>query len=142
MKKFYLIGFAFLLLFDTAGQSFFKLTADNAFPPELNFEWLWRVFSHPYVYVAIAGYIGAFFSWMTLLKKAPVGPAFAASHLEVVTTMIVSIWLFNEEINLTRFLGALFIVIGIIFLALAEKQVEALEKKKEKEKKAAESDSA
>lgn len=135
MKKFYLIGFTFLLLFDTVGQSFFKLTADSAYPPEMSSDWLSRVFFHPYVYVAIGGYIGAFFAWMTLLKKAPVGPAFAASHLEVVTTMIVSIWLFNEEINLTRFLGALFIVIGIIFLAFAEKQVEALDRKKQLESK-------
>lgn len=129
MKKFYLIGFTFLLLFDTVGQSFFKLSADHAFPPEMNLDWLLRVFTKPYVYVAIAGYIGAFFAWMTLLKKAPVGPAFAASHLEVVTTMMVSIWLFNEQINAARLLGAAFIVIGIVFLALAEKQVQTLDLK-------------
>ncbi|MGE9549384.1 DMT family transporter [Snodgrassella sp. CS2] len=123
MRKFYLIGFALLLLFDTLGQSSFKLTAIHAQPLEANLGWILRVFTQPWVYIAIAGYIGAFFTWMALLKKAPVGPAFAASHLEVVTVMLVSAFLFHEHITAIRIIGALFIVGGIIFLALAEKEI-------------------
>lgn len=123
MRKFYLIGFALLLLFDTLGQSSFKLAAIHAEPLEASFDWVIRVFSNHWVYTAIVGYIGAFFTWMILLKKAPIGPAFAASHLEVVTVMIASIWLFNETITWTRLVGAGLIVGGIIFLALAEKEV-------------------
>ncbi|MGL4387134.1 DMT family transporter [Snodgrassella alvi] len=123
MRKFYLIGFALLLLFDTLGQSSFKLTAIHAQPLEANLGWILRVFTQPWVYIAIAGYIGAFFTWMALLKKAPVGPAFAASHLEVVTVMLVSAFLFHEHITVIRIIGAVFIVGGIIFLALAEKEI-------------------
>lgn len=123
MRKFYLIGFALLLLFDTIGQTSFKLTANHAEPLEASIEWIIRVFTNPWVYIAVCGYIGAFFTWMILLKKAPVGPAFAASHLEVVTVMLVSIWVFDEHITLTRFFGATLIVIGIVFLALAEKEI-------------------
>lgn len=123
MRKFYLIGFALLLLFDTIGQSSFKLTAIHAQPLQANIEWIARVFTKPWVYIAILGYIGAFFTWMTLLKKAPVGPAFAASHLEVVTVMLVSAFLFHEHITVIRIIGAIFIVAGIIFLAFAEKEL-------------------
>lgn len=123
MRKFYLVGFALLMLFDTIGQSSFKFTANHAEPLELSLDWVIRVFSNPWVYIAIFGYIGAFFTWMTLLKKAPVGPAFAASHLEVVTVMIASVWLFHEQITLTKLIGAGLIVGGIIFLALAEKEI-------------------
>jgi len=126
MRKFYLIGFALLLLFDTIGQTSFKLTANHAEPLEANIDWIIRVFTNPWVYIAIFGYIGAFFTWMILLKKAPVGPAFAASHLEVVTVMLVSIWVFNEHITLVRFSGAALIIIGIIFLAFAEKEINQL----------------
>jgi drug/metabolite transporter (DMT)-like permease len=125
MRRFYLIGFTFLMLFDTLGQVSFKLTASQAEPLEFSVQWLLRVFGSPWVYAAIAGYIGAFFTWMTLLKRAPVGPAFAASHLEVVTVMIASVWLFHEEITLPRLVGAILIVSGIICLALAEKQIAA-----------------
>ncbi|PIT50921.1 DMT family transporter [Snodgrassella communis] len=133
MRKFYLIGFALLLLFDTLGQSSFKLTAIHAQPLEASLEWIIRVFTQPWVYIAIAGYIGAFFTWMMLLKKAPVGPAFAASHLEVVTVMLVSAFLFHEHITATRIMGAVFIVAGIIFLALAEKEIIQTEHSKDDE---------
>lgn len=123
MKKFYLIGFTLLLLFDTIGQTSFKSTAIAAQPLEASVEWLIRIFTNPWVYLAISGYIGAFFTWMILLKKAPIGPAFAASHLEVITVMIPSIWLFNEQITPLRLVGAALIVAGIVFLALAEKNI-------------------
>lgn len=123
MKKFYLIGFGILLLFDTLGQTSFKLAANSAEPLEMSLEWIVRVFTNPWIYIAIVAYIATFFAWMTLLKHAPVGPAFAAAHMEVVTVMIVAVWVFNEPITLPRFLGAVLIVTGIIFLALAEKQI-------------------
>ncbi|OCG01455.1 EamA family transporter [Gilliamella sp. wkB112] len=123
MKKFYLIGFILLLFFDTFGQTSFKLTALSALPFEMNIDWLIRVFSHYWAYFVMLGYSGAFITWMVLLKKAPVGPAFAASHLQVVTVMLVSIIAFNDQITWMRLLGALFIIIGIIFLALAEQRL-------------------
>lgn len=127
MKKFYLIGFGILLIFDTLGQTSFKLAATAAEPLAMNMDWVVRVFTNVWVYVAIFGYIVTFLAWMTLLRHAPVGPAFAAAHMEVVTVMIVSIWLFNDHITFGRFLGALLIVVGIICLAFAEKQAMALE---------------
>lgn len=124
MKKFYIIGFILLLFFDTFGQTTFKLTALSALPFEISFDWLIRIFSHSWAYLVILGYTGAFMTWMVLLKKAPVGPAFAASHLQVVTVMLVSVIVFNEQITLTRLLGGLCIIIGIVFLALAEQKLQ------------------
>lgn len=123
MKKFYIIGFLLLLFFDTFGQTSFKLTALSALPLEVNIDWIMRIFSHYWAYLVILGYTGAFVTWMVLLKKAPVGPAFAASHLQVVTVMLVSMVIFNEHITWTRLLGALLIIAGIVFLALAEQRL-------------------
>jgi len=123
MARFYLIGFTVLLMFDTVAQCSFKLAAEHAQPLAMSIEWLVRVFSGHWIYVSIAGYILTFFTWMTLLKKAPVGPAFAASHLEVVTVMIVSVWLFHEPITLFKLIGTILIVSGILFLALAESKL-------------------
>ncbi|OCG33220.1 hypothetical protein A9G29_04680 [Gilliamella sp. Fer2-1] len=123
MARFYVIGFSVLLYFDTIAQCSFKLTAIEAQPLEMSIEWLIRVFTNPWIYISIAGYILTFFTWMTLLKKAPVGPAFAASHFEVVTVMIASIWLFNEQVTLFKFVGTILIVSGILFLAIAENKL-------------------
>jgi drug/metabolite transporter (DMT)-like permease len=123
MKKFYIIGFILLLFFDTFGQTCFKQTAVSALPFEPNLDWLLRVFSHYWAYLVMIGYAGAFVTWMVLLKKVPVGPAFAASHVQLVTVMFVSVIAFNEQITLSRLLGALSIIVGIIFLALAEQRL-------------------
>ena len=120
MRRFYLFGFLLLMAFDTLAQISFKYAGTQALPVQASVEWLLRVFGQPWVYGAVVGYVGAFFTWMALLKHAPIGPAFAASHLEVVSVMLLSIWLFDEHLTLPRILGASAIVAGIFCLGLAE----------------------
>ena len=122
MKRgwFYLIGFLILVLFDSVGAISFKVAGMHALPVEFNVAWLLRLFGKPWVYGAVIGYVGAFFTWMTLLKHAPIGPAFAASHLEVVSVMLLSVWLFHEPLRLPHVLGAIAIVAGIVCLGFAE----------------------
>jgi drug/metabolite transporter (DMT)-like permease len=116
MKRFYFIGFLVLMAFDTLAQLSFKQAGNAALPLEFSVDWLARVFGQPWIYGAFVGYIGAFFSWMTLLKRAPIGPAFAASHLAL------SYWLFDERIGMPQIIGCLFIVAGIACLAVSETQ--------------------
>ena len=122
MKRgwFYLIGFTLLMGFDTLAQVSFKYAGTHALPFAADVAWVLRVFGAPWVYGAVIGYVGAFFTWMSLLKHAPIGPAFAASHLEVVSVMLLSVWLFHEHLTLPRVLGAIAIVAGIVCLGLAE----------------------
>ncbi|WP_313336538.1 EamA family transporter [Comamonas sp.] len=120
MKRFYLVGFLVLMAFDTLAQLSFKKAGDAALPLEFSPSWLWRVFAQPWIYGALIGYIGAFFTWMHLLRRAPVGPAFAASHLEIISVLVLSHYLFQETIGLPQILGCMFIVAGIACLALSE----------------------
>lgn len=125
MKRFYLIGFALLMAFDTLAQVSFKFAGMHALPVQADAAWLWRVFAQPWVYGAIVGYVGAFFTWMSLLKHAPIGPAFAASHLEVISVLLLSVPLFGEHIGILKGLGAILIVAGIVCLGLGERDVAA-----------------
>jgi drug/metabolite transporter (DMT)-like permease len=120
MKRFYLFGFLLLMSFDTLAQISFKYAGTQALPVAASLAWLLRVFGQPWIYGALIGYVGAFFTWMALLKHAPIGPAFAASHLEVVSVMTLSIWLFGEHLDAARLLGAIAIVAGIVCLGVAE----------------------
>lgn len=120
MRRFYLVGFALLMTFDTLTQVSFKMAGNHALPVEASIAWLLRLFSEPWVYAALLGYLGAFFTWMNLLKHAPVGPAFAASHLEVVSVMLLSAWLFHEPLTVAKLIGAAAILAGILCLGLAE----------------------
>lgn len=127
MKRFYLFGFLALMVFDTLAQVSFKYASLHAAPLTLDVAWLLRVFGHPWIYGAFVGYIGAFFTWMTLLKYAPVGPAFAASHLEIVSVTLVSIWLFDDVLTLPKLVGGALILMGILCLAKAESSEPALQ---------------
>lgn len=120
MKRFYLIGFLALMVFDTLAQVSFKYASLHAGPLEIDPAWLGRVFSHVWIYGAFVGYIGAFFTWMTLLKYAPVGPAFAASHLEIVSVTLLSVWLFDDALTLPKLAGGLLILAGVLCLARGE----------------------
>ena len=121
MRYFYIVGFCILLSFDTLAQISFKYASIHALPITFDIPWLSRIFTQPWIYGAFIGYIGAFFTWMTLLKHAPVGPSFAASHLELITVTLFSIWLFNEPLTLPKIIGATLIILGVLFLAKPEK---------------------
>ena len=124
MRGFYVAGFLTLTVFDTVAQISFKYAADHAVPLEWNLSWLLRIFGQPWVYGALLGYLGAFVVWMTLLRRVPIGPAFAVSHLEIVSVLLLSAWLFNEPITLQKALGAAAILAGIAGLGWAETKPE------------------
>jgi drug/metabolite transporter (DMT)-like permease len=125
VRLFLLFGFCLLLLFDTSAQVCLKLAAQAAAPFVIDAQWVWRTLRTPWLYAAIASYIGAFFSWMGLLARAPVGPAFAASHLDVVSVLAISAVLFREPIGVTQLLGSACICFGILFLSASARDTEA-----------------
>ena len=116
-RRFYIIGFLVLMLFDTLTQISMKYAGGVALPMELNLAWMLRVLKTGWIYVALGGYLGSFVTWMTLLKHAPVGPSFAASHLEIISVTLLSIWLFNEPLTSLKALGGLLILLGVMCLA-------------------------
>jgi uncharacterized membrane protein len=120
MRRFYLIGFLVLLAFDTLAQIGFKLAAVAAAPPQLEVAWLGRIATERWIYLAVAGYLGAFVTWMTLLRYAPIGPAFAATHLDIVTVLIVSVMWLGEALSPPQVVGAILILTGISVLAVTK----------------------
>jgi drug/metabolite transporter (DMT)-like permease len=117
MRRFYLIGFLVLLAFDTLAQIGFKLAAVAAAPPQLEVAWLGRIATERWIYLAVVGYFGAFVIWMTLLRYAPIGPAFAATHLDIVTVLVVSVMWLGESLSPPQVVGAALILTGITVLA-------------------------
>jgi drug/metabolite transporter (DMT)-like permease len=119
-RLFYGIAFTALAVFDTATQVSFKLSAHRTGPFAFDASWFKAAALSPWIYVAIAGYVCAFVTWMTLLKHAPVGPSFAASHIDVVTVLAVSVPLFGERLAPAQLAGAGCVVLGIVLLSLSE----------------------
>lgn len=125
MKKFYIIGFFILLCFDTFSQTSFKLAAEHTLPPSFDIPWIWRLLTEKWIYFAVFSYLGAFVTYMTLLEHAPVGPAFAATHLEIVTVLLVSVAFMGEKLSWIQIVGSVLIMAGIFLLGTEKEEAPA-----------------
>lgn len=121
MRKLILFLFLLLLTIDTTANVLVKLASDRVGAFSGDAQWLLRVAQEPLVLAIVVCYIAAFITYMSLLKYAPVGPAYAAVHGHVVTVLVISLAFFGERLSLLQGLGCLFIVAGIIVLAVTEK---------------------
>lgn len=119
-RRFFVVGFGLLAVLDTTAHVAFKLAANATGAWVFEAAWVLRALQQPWLYLAIGCYVATFFVWMSLLRHAPVGPAFAASHLEVVGVLAVGPLLFGETITGVQALGAALVLGGIGLLALGE----------------------
>lgn len=122
MKPLFYVGFLALLTFDTLGQIAFKLAGERTLPVTFDHPWLDRVLGEPWTWVIVACYLLAFFTYISLIKKADVGPMFAASHLQIVTVTLFSFAYFGERFTMVQLAGCLFIMAGVGLLAATEKE--------------------
>jgi multidrug transporter EmrE-like cation transporter len=120
MRARIIIGFLLLVAVDTFVQVGFKLAGNNTLPVTLDLPWLERIAREPWILAVIAGYGAAFVIYMTLIKHAPIGPAFAASHMEIVTVTLFSVYYFGDSISAVQALGCCAIVGGVLVLAATE----------------------
>ncbi len=120
MKRSIILGFIALLALDTLAQIGFKLSAAHAGEAQFSLAWVLATLSQPWAIAVLVGYLGAFGVYMTLIKSAPIGPAFAASHLEIVLVILASILFLGESLTWLQGAGCLAIVAGVLVLAATE----------------------
>jgi drug/metabolite transporter (DMT)-like permease len=113
-------GFLLLIAVDTFVQIAFKFAGENTLPVTLDLPWLQRVAAEPWLLGVAIGGIAAFLTYMTLIRHAPIGPAFAASHLDIVSITLFSVFFFGDTLTLMQVLGCSAIVLGVLVLAYGE----------------------
>jgi len=124
MKKIVYALFVLLLAIDTFNQVAFKMAGERTAPVTFDADWLMRIVNEPWIGAIIAGYLVAFLIYMTLLRDVNIGPAFAASHLEIVAVIIFSVLFFGERLTLLQVIGCAAILGGVALLAVTEKPAE------------------
>ena len=102
-----------LLIFDCSVQLCFK-SGSIQLNAEPGLEWLRQVLSSPWIWAGIACYLGAFVSWMTILKDTELSFAFPATALGYVSILLVSQAVFQESIDSSRWLGVALIIAGFL----------------------------
>lgn len=129
MRKIVLLGFLLLLVIDTASNVLIKLAGDRIGAFEAEAAWFRNVTREPLVLAIIGCYVAAFLTYTSLLKHAPVGPAYAAVHGHVVTVLIVSMIWFGERLTVLQAIGALLVVAGIVVLGVTEQLEQPVRKR-------------
>ncbi|HEX3582453.1 MAG TPA: EamA family transporter [Thermoanaerobaculia bacterium] len=129
MKRFYGIGFVVLMCCDTLAQCGIKVASLHAGALSFHLPWVIAMLHQPWLWWALVGYIGAFFAWITLLRHAPVGPAFAASHLEKVSVILVSVMWLGEVLSMIQVAGVVLVLGGIALIGLGETGTEIAKEK-------------
>jgi drug/metabolite transporter (DMT)-like permease len=119
-KSTLVLGFVALVAIDTFVQIAFKFAAESTLPVTLDLAWLERVLREPWLLAALAGGAAAFLTYMTLIRHAPIGPAFAASHLDIVTITFFSVLFLGDKLSLTQVAGCAAVVLGVLVLAYTE----------------------
>jgi len=120
VNRFILLGFLLLMSIDTASQVCIKLAGNRIGPFGFDPVWFARAASEPLIYLVLLSFGCSFVVYITLLKYAPVGPAYAAAHSHIVGVLMVSILVFGERLSLMQALGAIAIMAGVTILAATE----------------------
>jgi drug/metabolite transporter (DMT)-like permease len=115
-----LLGFVFLVAVDTLVQIALKFTSESALPVTFDLAWLHRIVTEPWLLGIAFGAGVAFLTYMTLIRYAAIGPAFAASHLDIVTVTLFSVFFLGDTLTPLQVIGCGTIVLGVLVLACTE----------------------
>ncbi len=115
MLRFIVIAL-FQCLFLASGQVFLKLAMNRMG----SFEWTWNYFKDLLLNWPLAA-CGAGFGiatvlWLYMLKNFDFSLAYPVTSLSYIFGMLAAAFIFHESIPATRWIGVLFIVIGVFFM--------------------------
>lgn len=105
------------------GQIFFKKTAiyllqSNVYVSANNIvDLIVSLLKVPYFFLALVIYACATFLWLFILQKVPLSVAYPFTALAMVIIPLLSIFLFDEKLDVTYWFGSMLIVSGIIIMA-------------------------
>jgi drug/metabolite transporter (DMT)-like permease len=111
-----LLLWSVLLACDTGSQLFFKLGADGLADLPMGAEWAVRAVTSPWVLAAVGCYLGAFLSWLLILRQSDLSRAFPLSAVAYVTVLLASAVFLGERVDLTRWVGGAVIMLGVMVL--------------------------
>jgi drug/metabolite transporter (DMT)-like permease len=111
-----LAAWGLLLVFETVCQISLKLAGRATGAFDFSPDAFARALGVPWLYLAIACYVGAFLAWMTILRQTALSAAFTTSALVFVAVMLSSWLVFGEHIGALQLIGSAVIVGGILLL--------------------------
>jgi drug/metabolite transporter (DMT)-like permease len=110
------MAWVLLLVIETLGQVAMKMAGARVGAFELNARSIHAALSTPWLWLALACYLGQFAVWMNILEKSALSAAFPTSAIVFVAIMIASWAVFDDPMGWEKILGSAIIVAGILLL--------------------------
>jgi drug/metabolite transporter (DMT)-like permease len=82
------------------------------------------VFSSPFLWLGLLSVFLTFIIWSTILSKIDLSVAVPVASFSYILVPLASIVFLSEKISWFRWLGIIFIVLGVIFVSLSTKEKE------------------
>lgn len=105
-----------LLAIETLGQIALKMAGTRVGVFELDRHSILAALATPWLWLALACYLGQFVVWMTILEKSALSAAFPTSAIAFVAIMVASWVVFSDPMGWEKILGSAIIVAGILLL--------------------------
>jgi drug/metabolite transporter (DMT)-like permease len=113
-------GWLLFIAVETLTQAVFKI-AGGTFDDRLGLGALVRqALTTPVVLLALALYFCGFLIWMTILKDVDLGRAFPMTAIVYLATLATAVLFFHEHLNVTRIVGVVVIIAGVVLMASDE----------------------
>ena len=115
-------GYIFVtILFTVFGQLILKWRLNDLGDLPLNWAakilFLIKLLFDPYIFLSFFSAFLASLAWMAALKYFDLSKAYPFMSLSYVCVLLLSIWLFDENLNYPKVIGSLVIVSGIIIIS-------------------------
>ncbi|MDD4980825.1 MAG: EamA family transporter [Candidatus Omnitrophica bacterium] len=85
---------------------------------------LFGVLSSPFLWAGLASVAATFIIWSAILSKIDLSVAVPVCSFSYIAVPLVSIIFLHEKISMLRWVGIIFILIGVIFVSLSSKEKE------------------
>lgn len=111
-----ILAWAILLAVETLNQIALKMAGRHVGVFEFDRRSLLAALHTPWLWLALACYLGQFAVWMMILEKSMLSAAFPTSAIAFVAVMIASWAVFGDPMGWRKILGSAIIVAGILLL--------------------------
>jgi drug/metabolite transporter (DMT)-like permease len=115
-----LAGWLLFIALETTIQVVFKFAGETLNADAGAAALIRHALTNPVVLLGFGLYFCGFIVWMTLLKDLDLGRAFPMTAIVYVTTFAAAVLLFGERPNVTRIVGLLVILAGVVLLVSDE----------------------
>lgn len=105
-----------LLALGALCQIALKLAGEATGPIDFSPRALVDAATSPWLWIAVACYVGEFVAWMLILRHSALSSAFPTGAIVLVVLLFASRWLFDEPLGWPKLIGSAMIVLGVLML--------------------------